>query len=439
MKEREINCLFIVFHEGSVEYIKKQGFEVFNIFERIPTNIPENIDWDEYFYSYGIENPSLLMSHERVAFNITVTDKIIKKYYNYLQALETIFLEIFNRYGKDLKVVHELGGFASITSVFYISQKYKIDNIFVEPSFFRGKVFFVKNSIYAPTIPKSDDIEPSDEMIEYLQETIKNKKIVIPKKDTKGYNDVIKKIINPYNIKRLFQKLYDKYILKRQEEFSYIGFHVVKHLKMLFNQYYFSYKYSKIPNEKFFYYPLHVPNDVALTLRSPLYLDQYALIDFIARNLPVSFKLAIKEHPAMIGSVDRGRICDLLNRYDNIVFLNPKINNFEILEKAQAIVTVNSKAGAEALLFKKKIVVTGDAFYKNESFVFKPECYDNIKEGIFWAKEGDLSLNEREIEKFFARVWKISYPGELYYNEKENIETFTNSLVVYFEQEGENL
>ena len=37
---------------------------------------------------------------------------------------------------------------------------------------------------------------------------------------------------------------------------------------------------------KFIYFPLHVPNDVSLTLRSPEYLDQLSLVEFIARNVP---------------------------------------------------------------------------------------------------------------------------------------------------------
>ena len=51
-----------------------------------------------------------------------------------------------------------------------------------------------------------------------------------------------------------------------------------------------------MPDTPFVYYPLHVPADMALTLRSPEYLDQVATIDFLLRTIPDSHVLVAKEH-----------------------------------------------------------------------------------------------------------------------------------------------
>lgn len=83
---------------------------------------------------------------------------------------------------------------------------------------------------------------------------------------------------------------------------------------MLINQTCLKRYYQDIPKDKFIYFPMHVPNDVALTVRSPEYLDQLGLIYYISRNLPLGYKIVTKEHPAMLGDIDRSRVTTMLKK-----------------------------------------------------------------------------------------------------------------------------
>ncbi|NCC71592.1 hypothetical protein EOM09_08530, partial [bacterium] len=357
------------------------------------------------------------------------------KYINYFNALELIYNDIRIKSKNPLVTVQELGGFSSILSTYFYSIQNNIDNIFIEPSFFRGRIFFVKNSLRSIDIKDEEKLEVTVELKEYLDSTLQEKKIVIPTKDKRGYQNPINKIINFHNIKRLIQKLYSKVLLKRNEEFSYIGFHIKKHFKMLLNQIILKSYYQDIPEEKFIYFPMHVPNDVALTVRSPEYLDQLGLIYYVSRNLPLGYKIVTKEHPAMLGDIDRKKIISLLKNDKNIVLLKPNINNFDALNKADIILTVNSKAGAEGILNDKRVIVLGDAFYDLCKFIQKVDNIKDIYKSIQFLLKEKRSNSDKNIYKYFQNIWNQSYLGDLYYDDKDNYKNFAESLQRYLNEE----
>ena len=57
-----------------------------------------------------------------------------------------------------------------------------------------------------------------------------------------------------------------------------------------------------------------------------------------------------------------------------------------MLDKASMVLTINSKAGAEAILKNKLIAVLGDAFYSDAVFVNKIDKFNEI-ETLFLKKE----------------------------------------------------
>ena len=75
----------------------------------------------------------------------------------------------------------------------------------------------------------------------------------------------------------------------------------------------------------------------------------------------------------MVGAIAADRIISLLNRNDNLALMQATTNNYAVMRKARAIVTVNSKSGAEAGLLGKRVFVLGDAFYRGAPFALPVE------------------------------------------------------------------
>ena len=274
-------------------------------------------------------------------------------------------------------------------------------------------------------------------MLAYLERTLASRAIVIPSKDARHYRVPTRKLRDLYNLRRLAEKLLDKYLLRRREVFSHIGLHVARHVRMAATERRLRGVYRPLPESgRFVYFPLHVPADVALTLRSPDYLDQYALIERLAGLLPPGVSLAFKEHPALVGALDHGRTRELLRRCPNLLLLNPSLNNFAVMDRAAAVVTVNSKSGAEAALLGRPVVVLGDAFYRDSPLVRAAASPEAARPLIEAALAGRWQWPARaDAERWFQAVWEASWPGELYDTEPENVRRFADSLQRVLRQE----
>ncbi len=375
-----------------------------------------------------MENINNWISHERLTFGIDETSVLVKKFASYLTAVDEVLRQIED----DVIVIQELGGFLSVISIYLLAAHHKIDNWFIEPSFFRGKLFYNLNTFSSARITDFPKVQ-SDAVEEYLNETLASQAIVIPKKDRHQYNPALSKVLNLRNINKLLEKLYRKYILKEHQEFGYIKRYVSLHILQVINSITLKSYYAnplEIPeDEKFVYFPLHVPGDAALTLRSPKYLDQIALIEYMARNIPYGTFLYIKEHPAQVGAIQRSQVAPVLDRFDNIKLISPKVNNFELMSKAKCIISINSKSGAEAIALGKKVLVLGDAFYSDASLVTYLPDLENLHSVLSDMLNEPSDRRDKEIINYFQGVWARSSSGELYDSSPENIRTFGADLL----------
>lgn len=415
---------FLSFDDRSSEMIERAGFPLVSA-SAIP--MPANVD--EVISRASIVSTAREMAHERFAFNRTDTEAMRQKLAWAIVAGEAAIADA-RRDGAEVIMLQEVGGFLSVIGAYYAARASGIDNWFIEPSFFRGRLLLTRNSFGAPKIAAGDGaVDPA--MTDYITATLKAGSLVIPIKDAHHYSAAINKIVNFRNAKRLVQKVADKYIFRQRQEFGFIGHHVASHVRMVLNSRALRKHYTPLEAlDRFIYYPLHVPGDMALTLRSPEYLDQLALVDFLCRSLPDGYKLALKEHPAMVGAIASDRVIELLKRYDNLALLPPTTNNYAVMRKAGAVVTVNSKSGAEAGLLGKPVFVLGDAFYRDAPFAIPVETLRDLPAMLDarLGKDQAAPAVPAHID-WFANAWRDSRPGELYVRDMEGARTFAQSIV----------
>jgi Capsule polysaccharide biosynthesis protein len=419
---------YISFDDRSTDMLQNAGLRVYSATDFTDVPAGDHSAVDALFTRFGLTNLNFWCSHERFAFGMRDAMAMRRKLAAALLATDRACAELGR---ESVVMVQELGGFLSVIGSFFAARSRGIDNWFIEPSFYRGRMMFLRNSFAAATVtdPSTDPV-PS-EVSKYLEDTIKAGAIVVPIKDRHQYTTARKKIVNWRNFRRLSQKLIDKHIYGKKQEFGHIGSHVQTHARMLKNSYRLRHSYKPLEEMgPFVYYPLHVPGDMALTLRTPHYLDQLALIDFICRSVPWGYQVVIKEHPAMVGAVDADRIFELLRRYDNLRLLPPSTNNYKVLAAARAVVSVNSKTGAEAGLVGKPVIVLGDAFYRKSPIAVPVERLQDLPDAIARVLDPQFSVASPDVvQRYFAAVWQKTYPGELYVSDAANIAVFTNSLI----------
>lgn len=412
----------VCFHEGAVRDLRAAGCAVFNPYEYQPAD-PDAVRFEDF----AIANPALLLGHEKAAYELVDTAALVRKFKGHLAALGAIVDELVPR-SRPLCMVQELGGFTSVLAAYYAASRRGVDNWFIEPSFFRGRIFFTPNSFAAPPVPAVGG-EPAAAVTKILDGIVDSRAVVIPTKDRLHHRGASKKLLDPKNFRRLVEKLVAKHVRGEQEEFQHIGGHVARHLRMFFNSRRLARHYCQLPiAERFIYYPLHVPADFALTIRSPEYLDQYSLIDYLCRVAPLGYRVVIKEHPALVGAVSPARIGELCASHDNFMVLSPALNNHEVLAAADAVVTVNSKSGAEALLHGTPVVVLGDAIYRQCTQVQRIDALSELQSALLRALEPSAVYDRAAVLPFFQALWDMSHCGELYDSSTGNVGQFAASL-----------
>lgn len=120
--------------------------------------------------------------------------------------------------------------------------------------------------------------------------------------------------------------------------------------------------YAREPKGRFVYFPLHVVEDYKIKKVLPHCYDQGALIELVANALPHGVHLVAKEHPLAVGRTPLG-LLRRLSRLHNVRVVAPECNSHDLIRGADAVVTIGSTVGLEALLYGKPVLTIGDPFY----------------------------------------------------------------------------
>jgi len=422
--------IFYSFYSPAEKKIREAGYECF-IFRsnKLITKVKSRkFNTRAIEVKYRIKSLCDLILHERMTFNYHDESYLLTKCQIYLEGLDSWL----NTFKPDV-VIQELGGFIAPMSFYYACRKNNIKHIFLEPMMFQGTIGFVEDAINYNIRVKSRLTNKN--VKKYIDKYITSQNAVVPKKDEHHFRDAtFVKFFNFSNLRKLSLKVWYKYFMGLDQEYDAIANHVWRNFKMLINRKKLTSFYWSIKNlpsdERYVYFPLHVPLDFQLTVRSKQWLNQISLLERISNFLPSGVELWIKEHPAAIGAYSIKELDKLLNS-PNVKIIHPLENSFSIIHNSSAVITINSKVGAEALMQGKPLFVLGQAFYRNHGISYDISSISELEKELtdFLKNKSNLRPSNKKIQDFLNAVWEKSLPGELYVNTSENINKFASSLI----------
>ena len=125
-----------------------------------------------------------------------------------------------------------------------------------------------------------------------------------------------------------------------------------------------------VEGEAFLLYPMHFHPESSTSILAGTYLDEYEVIRNIAFNLPEGLKLYVKDHISAWGypSLEFYR---KLKKLPNVRVLPPHAPTKQLIKQSQAVITLTSTVGYEALLLGKKVFLFGRVFYQYHKNVTK--------------------------------------------------------------------
>lgn len=160
---------------------------------------------------------------------------------------------------------------------------------------------------------------------------------------------------------------------------------------------------TSLSNKDYFVFPLHLQPEASTSGQATYFSDLLSTIKYIAFSLPYPNVLAVKEHPSALGTRSRSFYKEL-KKIPNVIFLDPHVNNEELIEKSKGVITLTSTLGLEAALKGKLVLILGKVFYNFHPNCVKVKFYDEISDII--KKEKPIS-GENELENINSKFWKM--------------------------------
>lgn len=182
-------------------------------------------------------------------------------------------------------------------------------------------------------------------------------------------------------------------------------------------------------------YPLHFYPEASTSVFARHYDgNEFNLIKNIAFSLPENAVLVVKEHKANVGNNNKA-FYKKIKALPNVVLLTPYYNLKENLHHFDAVVTISSTVGFEALTMDVPVYVLGDVFYQHYPGSTKIGSYAELE-----AKLSNLKKQEsrKEPNQTFNLYVKISFPGSFNYMSpsclnKQNVELLLQPAITYLQ------
>jgi hypothetical protein len=169
-------------------------------------------------------------------------------------------------------------------------------------------------------------------------------------------------------------------------------------------------KTANIPPRSVFF-PMQYQPEQSTLVGGVYFANQIAVIENIAKAMPLGSTLVVKEHPRGRGSRPTWQYTHLAH-FPNIMFCDA--TSKELIRQCDAVVTITSTIGLEAMALDKPIVVLGQCYYDFAEIVYKPQSWPELAKvlrRILVDREYDLNVGRRDIaDRFFLSYLEARIP-----------------------------
>ncbi|MBI5142518.1 MAG: hypothetical protein HZA20_10090 [Nitrospirae bacterium] len=135
-------------------------------------------------------------------------------------------------------------------------------------------------------------------------------------------------------------------------------------------------------DKKIVFCPMQVDHDVTITTpeSSPWIRNMSQFLGVVAECLdamPDDYHIVVKEHPR---NVIDGALTQFGANSQKISFVREEINANSLCQGCDAVLSINSGMGTEAMVFHKPVISLGKSFYSDKGLNFEARNTDELKE-----------------------------------------------------------
>jgi hypothetical protein len=164
-----------------------------------------------------------------------------------------------------------------------------------------------------------------------------------------------------------------------------------------------------LPGQKV-YFPLHVQPEFNIDVRAPFCTNQLALIESIAKSIPVGYRLVVKDHPGMRGYRPMSYYRQLKRLY-NVQLLSPAIDSHSIIQNSEVVLTIVGTTAWEGILYERPVVAFGPLAYRSFDLLYNCPNASDLPSVLAEAIRG-FRPNHNLLLKFIWATLESAHHGE---------------------------
>jgi len=280
-----------------------------------------------------------------------------------------------------------------------------------------GKSFFAKD--YYETLPEyfgnynQDDLAFSKKFVsEFIHKEVSSWNVYLEKSEHIKIN--IPNIFYRYT-KSIYSDIrYESQHIEKTDFLLRIKMNlspiVEKYRKVLFDMYKINYFHIQTNSDyipkNYIIFPLQVTPESSINTLEQFFIEQERVIDLVRLNMPNSYFLLLKEHPAMMGKRETS-FYKRLRKKAGILLVSPKLDTKKFVQDSKLVITVTGTIGLESYLNDKPVLMFGPSFFSHLVDAF--DSYKQLKKQIFELinkKEFD-SIEEKIVN--VAKIYNVTY------------------------------
>jgi hypothetical protein len=412
----------VVFSTKAESIIRKKHPAVFREIFNMDDFFARNGDFRSFPHDEKIVYLERIQERLRIPslFSLFYVDRLLQRY-TYDDAITIMygiarFIEDFYDAGFDL-FVGEIGTFFDCLLWNFVSQRNGL-YVFVTTARIKGKIILIEanqGDVFGLKARyehlKKTGLQPEDEELfeDFYQQFASGKR-------RPEYTEKMELVLKAANLLSVYRERANvanksKYALESIDRSSILQF-ILLRLKRFFNKVLFyplGGGFSRQCPSRYIYYPLHVDPEISTMLYGPYYVNQVALVQNIAKSIPMGYMLVVKEHPYMYGLRDSSFYREI-TKLPNVILLHPMEDNYSVVKNADAVIVVTGTAGLEGIFFEKPVFTLGEVFFSVYDYVYR---IDNIKSMAEVLRDGMARFQKDPecLKKFTVAYLKSSYNG----------------------------
>lgn len=373
-------------------YVGKSSYDLKNlrnIEKKYDLNIWLDVFAERSFYKYWTDFHKFTKDEI-----LTIIDNTIK-----------FFVDIFEKYQPKLVIMQQAGENVSNLLLYQLAKKLGVGILMPNQLYLKNRIV-ISNNLISREI--SDEFK---KLVNSFDDSSETYDVEFIKKQDRS--ESISILLNNPKLKQSFlQRInsYRKSILYNPEPiYKDIGKTRLKMIKYRINNNLQTRKRKRflddnsltsIKDTKFLYYPLSSEPEARILTTSPFYTNQLALIENIAKSIPIDFVLYVKEHP-----VQKLKFWRPISYYKkllaipNVRLVHPNVNNRDLISQSQGVIAISGGTAFEAIFYKKPVFLFADEYYDVLSMVTKIKTLTtlslDIRNGL-----SSFKFNNKEFNAF---------------------------------------